>query len=217
VNQNVSTLVAPAKVPVSGRVELLLGGQTQTGSSPLEYWFKDLQITILPYLNGAYLQLKGDYNYSSSGNDIKQTLSEDIQISDSPKRYFKGALLRSDGLSLATTTWRRYGVSESLRFAQLMERVMYNHLYRIIQKMEGTWRGLVYRPADDDTVIIPNGFLNSYSFVDGDFPTKRFMLTSFEKDYHTGQWRGVFVETLADQNADGFVLPNAYKFSYIFQ
>ena len=216
-NNNISSVVPPAKTPISGTIEILFSVNIQGGTDPEEYWYKDLQVTILPYLNGSYLQLKGDYNYSTSGNDIKQTLSEDVQISDSPKRYFKGALLRSDGLSLATPTWKRSGKEESYRFAQLMERVMYNHLYRIVQKIEGSFRGLVYRPADDDSVIIPNGFLGSYMFPDGDFPTKRFMLTSFEKDYGTGQWRGVFVETLEDQNADGFVLPNDYKFSYIFQ
>jgi hypothetical protein len=216
-NMNISSVVPAAKTPVSGTIEILLAVNIQGGNDPVEYWFKGLQVTILPYLNGTYRQLKGDYNYSASTNDIKQTVSEDIQISDSPKRYFNGALLKPDGLSLTTTTWRRVGKDENFRFTQLMERVMYNHLYRQLMKMEGSFRGLVYRPKDDDSVIIPNGYLGGYVFPDGDFPTKRFMLTSFEKDIGTGQWRGVFVETLEDQNADGFLLPDDYKFSYIFQ
>jgi len=216
-NNNISAVVPPAKAPISGTVEILLAVNLQGGNDPQEYWFKNLQVTILPYLNGTYRQLKGDYNFSGSNNDIKQTLSEDIQISDSPKRYFKGALLRADGLSLTTTTWTRTGKGESFRFTQLMERVMYNHLYRIVQKIEGTFRGLVYRPEDDISVIRPNGYLCRYKFSDHEEPTKEFMLTSFEKDYGTGQWRGVFIETLADQNADGFVIPDNYKFSYIFQ
>jgi hypothetical protein len=215
-NQNISFANPAAKLPISGRLELLLILDPDAAGAG-EYWFKDLSVTILPYLQGSYLQLKGDYNYSASNNTIKQTLSEDVFISDSPKRYFKGALLRSDGLSLTTTTWSRKDQAESFRFTQLMERIMYNHLSRMLVKIEGSFRGLVYRPADDDTVIIPNGYLGSYMFPDGEFPTKRFMLTSFEKDYATGQWRGVFVETLADRNADGFILPDTYKFSYIFQ
>lgn len=204
------------KVPVSGQVELLIAAWG-LGQPLTEYWYKNVEITILPYLQGAYRQLKGDYNFSGSNNDIKQTLSEDVEISDSPKRYFKGALLKPDGLSLTTTTWRRFGRDENLRFTQLMERVMFNHLYRIIQKLEGTWRGLVYRPEDDISVIRPNGYLCRYLFTDHDVPTKEFMLTSFEKNYGTGQWRGVFLETLADQNADGFINPDNYKFNYIFQ
>jgi len=215
-NENISFVNPAAKLPVSGTLELLLIIDP-AASGAQEVWFKDITVTVLPYLQGSYRQLKGDYNYSSSNNNIKQTLSEDVEISDSPKRYFKGALLRPDGLSLATPTWKRVGTAESYRFAQLMERIMFNHIYRMNQKIEGTFRGLMYRPADDDTVIIVNGYLGSYAFADHDVPTKRFMLCSFEKNYATGQWRGLFVETLADQNADGFILPDNYKFSYIFQ
>lgn len=205
----------PAITPVSGRVRILL---VNSSSYNDEMWYKGLSVTITPYLQGSYKALKGDYNYSASTNNIKQTEADDVEISDSPKRYFKGALLRANG-DLCTPTWGRGGLPmpESYRFTQLMERIMYNHLYRMCEKIEGTWRGLVYVPADDNTVIRPNGFLNSYMFEDSDTPTKRFMLTSFEKSYGPGTWRGVFVETLKDNNDTGFILPDDFKFSYIFQ
>jgi len=206
--------VYPLIAPVSGTVKILL--TTSNGPANDEQWYKNLQVTIVPYLQGSYKALKGDYNFSGSNNAIKQTESDDVEISDSPKRYFKGALLLANG-DLCRPTWERAGITESFRFAQLMERIMYNHLFRMNQKLEGTWRGLVYLPKDNLYVIRMNGYLGSYSFIEGDEPTKRYMLTSYEKDYATGQWRGVFVETLADQNADGFILPDQYKFSYLFQ
>lgn len=212
-NQTATTTTPYAKAPVSGRIEILFPHTSNGGV--LETWVKDLSVTIVPYLQGSYQQLKGDYNYSSSNAAIKQTESDDIEISDSPKRYFKGSLLRANG-DLCTPTWARAGVTESYRFTQLMERIMYNHLRRMNQKIEGTFKGLVYIPADDPTVIKPNGFLNSYIFSQGKESTKRFMCTSFEKDYATGQWRGVFVEILNDQNDAGFISPDQYQFSYIF-
>lgn len=217
-NNNISDAVPAAKMPVNGTLQLLLAAETISGTDPLEYWYKELSITILPYLNGTYQQLKGDYNYSANNSNIKQTEADDVEISDSPKRYFKGALLRANG-DLCTPTWGRGGMAmpESFRFTQLMERIMYNHLARMVQKVEGTFRGLIYVPADDPTVLRPNGFLNSYTLSDGDIPTKRFMLTSFEKDYGTGQSRNVYIETLNDVNDSGFSLPDAYQFSYIFQ
>lgn len=215
-NNNITPSIPAAKLPVSGTLQLLLAGENLSGTDPLEFWFKDLQITILPYLQGSYIQLKGDYNYSASNSAIKQTEADDVEISDSPKRYFKGALLRANG-DLCTPTWARAGMNESFRFTQLMARIMYNHLSRMIQKIEGTFKGLVYIPADDNTRVKPNGFLNSCQFTEADDPTKRFMCTSFEKDYGTGQWRGVFVETLQDQNDMGFSLPNTFQFSYLFQ
>lgn len=203
----------PAIAPISGKIIMYLVNYSDFND---EIWYKNLSVEMTPFLQGSYTALKGDYNYSSSNSNIKKTESDDVEISDSPKRYFKGALLKQNS-DLLPPTWHRGGVTESFRFTQLMERVMFAHLCRIVQKVEGTFRGLVYVPVQDPSVIRPNGFLNSYSFSDGDVPTKRFMLTSFEKVYGTGQWRAVFVETLADQNDTGFPLPDAYKFSYIFQ
>ena len=203
----------PAISTVSGRVRVyLLNASTYND----ELWIKNISVEITPFLQGSFTALKGDYNYSSGNNNIKQTQSDDVEISDSPKRYFKGALLRPNG-DLCLPAWARMGVSESFRFTQLMERAMFNHLCRMVQKIEGTFKGLVYVPVDDPTIVRPNGFLNRYKFSDSDVPTKEFILTSFEKNYGTGESRGVFVETVNDVNADPFISPDTYQFSYIFQ
>lgn len=212
-NQNATTAAPYAKAPVPGRVEILFPHVAL--NSVLETWIKDIQITILPYLNGSYLQLKGDYNYSSSDLNIKQTESDDVEISDSPKRYFKGALLKANG-DLCSPQWNRTGHVDNLRFTQLMEYIMYDNLYRKIRKIEGTWAGLIYLPEDDNTQLRMNGFLGSYVLTDFTEPTKRFMMTSFQKDYTTGLCKNVYVETLKDQN-DLFAIPDQFKFSYIFQ
>lgn len=201
--------------PVSGTCHLYL--LTSVSSPTNEAWFKNISVEIFSFLQGSYTQLKGDFNFSSSDNNIKQTLSEDVQISDSPKRYFKGALLNQDGVSLSPPNWHRRGVIETMRFTQAMERIMFNHIYRMLQKVEGHFRGLVYLDNEDFTSVRPNGFLNSYYFTDSPNPDKRYILTSFEKDYVTGIWRGVFVEVLKDINDDGWANPDNYVFQYVFQ
>jgi hypothetical protein len=201
----------PATTPVSGRVRIYLSNASTYND---ELWIKNLTVDITPFLQGSYTALKGDYNYSASNNTIKKTESDDVEISDSPKRYFKGALLRANG-DLCLPQWSRFGVIESYRFTQLMERIMYINLSRINQKIEGTFRGLIYCP--DPATEIPAGMINSYYFTDHERPTKRFMMTSYEKQIFTGQARCVFVETLADVNDDGFAAPDVYQFSYIFQ
>lgn len=213
-NNSVNQNQGFAKAPVSGQVEILF---LWFGEAVLtEAWFKDISVTILPYLQGSYQQVKGDYNFSGSNNNIKQTEADDVEISDSPKRYFKGALLKANS-DLLSISWNRYGVIESLRFTQLMERIMFTHLCRIVHKIEGTWKGLIYRPDNDISHDRPNGYLNGWLFADSMTPTKKYMLTSFEKNMGQGQWRGVFVETLNDQNDPGFASPDNYTFSYIFQ
>ena|GEM_PF-3348473 len=209
-----------AFAPVSGEVEVLFSFDNDswagTGGGVTELWFKNIQIGLLPFLQGSYQQLKGDYNYSTSANNIKQTQSEDVQISDSPKRYFKGALVDSDG-ELIQPNWHRIGFTESYRFTQIMEYLIYTNTNRIMEKIEGTFRGLTYRTADLE--VKQYGYLNSYFFPDHPMPTKKFMLTSFDDDYGTGYGRRVFVEVLQDQNDPGFDVPDAgnYLFQYLFQ
>jgi len=211
VNQTVSNATLNSiKAPVNGSIEILLQFNNNVGGT--EYWFKNLSIEIVPFLQGAYTSLKGDYNFSQNSSTIKQTMSEDVQISDSPKRYFKGALVQSDG-ELVAPIWHRKGVLETFRFQQGMERIVYNNVYRQLQKIEGTFRGLTWLP--DLTTIKQAGFINTYHFTQHPVPTKEFLLTSFEKNYASGEGRHVFVEILEDENADPFVSPDTYVFDYI--
>lgn len=226
VNQSPTTFV---KTPVSGDIEILFLGWYGTASDPLEFWYKNVQITIIPFLLGSYQQLKSDYNYSSSNSNIKQNDKEDVQISDSPKRYFKGAILQNDGQTLMPADWHRrgfqgleigyYGGSfqSGLRFTQAMERIMFNMLDRMIYKVEGDFKGLTYRDASNFGSLRPAGYLTSYFFADSDFPTKRFILTSFDLNVYLAEGRRVFVEIQNDANDSGFDPPENYKFDYIFQ
>lgn len=210
------------KIP-SGTMVVYLFDYAKDSSTNQETHFKNLALNINVYLNGSYTQVAGDYNYSASDENIKQTLAEDVQISDSPKRYFKGALIQSTG-DLMTPSWARRGHPNELnidgnpfRFTGAMERIMWNLLGRMVYKIEGNFKGLVYVDNADFTVNNPAGFLNKYFFIDSDFPTKAFILTSYENDIGAGKGRRVYVEVLKDANDNGWNPPNNYKFAYIFQ
>lgn len=205
---------ASVKAPVSGDIEIILTYESIIGAT--EVWFKNISLTIIPFLQGSYTALKGDFNYASSNNNVKLTDEQDVQISDSPKRYFKGALLQIDGKSLMPPTWLRNGISGSTkRFTQLMEELIYNAFYRQPNKIEGTMRGLTW--VDETLTVRGAGLINSYFFRDHPEPTKKFMLTSFEIDYSTGFGRRVFVEILKDVNDTAQVEPDNYIFQYLFQ
>jgi hypothetical protein len=207
---------APAKAPVSGVVQVYIWGKNYADTN--ELWFKDFSVTVIPYLQGSYSVIKGDYNLAISNNNIKQAFSAAVEISDSPKRYFKGALLQNDGKSLMPTTWVRQDSpgDKPARFAALMAKLRYNQLYRQNEKIEGTFRGLTY--IDPSNIGQPRhaGFLNNYLFVNHPVPSKKFMLTSYEIDYAKGSGRRVFVECLKDFNDTGWVEPNQTPFQYLF-
>ena len=204
----------PDKVPVNGMIQILV--LNDFGDVGNEFWFKNLTVNILPYLLGSFQELSGDYNFGQTSNNVKQTDSQDVQISDSPKRYFKGALLQPSGVALIPPTWSRRGTNESFRFTQAMLRIIYNNEFKMRQKIEGTMRGMVYQDKVNPILYHPNGFLNSWFFVDGLVPSKKFILTSFEKDFGTATFRGVFVEVLSDQNENGWQVEDFTDFQYVF-
>lgn len=217
-SMEVNTAVLPgvpyAQAPVSGKVRIAF----VTGNGPgTEFWYKGIAVKILPYLNGGYLQLQGDYNYAESSANILQTKLETVDISDSPKRYFQGALLsNASGDVLLSSSWYRAGFTETLRFCQLMAYLIYTNLYRMVQKIEGTVKGLNYPDQNLLATKHPAGMRNIYNFTDTTTPTKKYMLCSFDKDINSGQWRGVFVETASDDNDPGLAVPDDYEFSYLF-
>lgn len=217
---NQSNLNLPyTPIPVSGSVEILfLCFQTRIGLGN-EVWIKGIQVNILPYLQGSYKQLSGDFNFSSSNQDIKQTDEQTVEISDSPKRYFKGAILQTDGQSLMPPSWQAVGqdLTKVFRFTQLMELMIYNAIYRQFQKIEGTFRGTTW--MDATYTVREVGFINSYFFSNHPVPTKKFMLTSYEIDCGTGYGRRVFVEILKDSNDTAQVDPSdpANNSTFIFQ
>lgn len=195
-------------VPVSGKISFAFTNAQNDGQ---EYNFKGLQITLTPLINGAYSDIiAGDYNLTRSNANVKPAIDDTIVISDSPKRWFTGALLKvvpaPADFAITTPTWRISNVntdSTQYRFTALMEKVMYQLKRNFQQKIEGTFKGYT------TTQYVTTGYLNLYIFIDEE-TDRKYMLTSYEFDLGTGQWRGVFVEAPAT-----WVAPDFYEFNLI--
>lgn len=221
INQIQNATFPLAKAPVSGTLSIyFVCIQDQLGGC-VESWIKNINVAILPYLQGTYKEIKGDYNFSSHLNtvEIKQTISEDISISDSPKRYFKGALLDASS-NILLPNWHRKFMIEINRFTQFMERIYWNQVNRVLQKIEGTFKGFIWRDASFNE--LQAGLGNAYFFADSEDPFSRYMLTSFERNYATGKGRHVFVECAQGEVTDPFIDPfdpalGIYKFQYLFK
>lgn len=195
------------QIPVSGKVEVEFLNNDNF-STYHEYNFKSLQIEISPNINGAF-SATGDYNFISQNKNIKQSIADTIEISDSPKRWFKGALLKKApapaDYAICQPDWVRSDIVLDMhsRFTREMEHHIWFHNYKSCQKIEGTFRGYLTRE------YIMTGYLNLYIFTDED-QQKYYMLTSFEMDMAKGTWRGVFLECPDAQN------PDNYTFDLIF-
>lgn len=200
--------------PVSGDIEILFLNIPGQLPSVTEYWFKNIKVAIVPFINGSFRPLNGDFNFMSSNSTINQTDSDTREISDAYRRYLKGALLQSDGKSLMTITWKGLPTDPPTRFTKLMDKLRWNILNPVREKIEGQVRGLTY--VDSTTFeVFHSGFSNSYFFTDGSNitdPTRKFILTSFDSDFGTGQSRMVFIEVQHDVNDTVWNDPDTYVY-----
>jgi hypothetical protein len=199
-----------ATVPVNGTIFVWFGGGDV--NDPNESHFKDLQITYTPYINGSYRRVLGDFNSLTQTNNYKNKIEEEIFVSDSPKRILSGAIYESDGLTLATPTWYRYGVTEAKRYTQLVAEALFNLNWRRFRKISGSFRGFDYQATSG--IIKPFGLMTKFEFVEL-ADERQYLCINPRMNLKTGQWTGTHIEIFKDGLGDG-QQENVHEFNYIF-
>lgn len=201
------TIEPEVKIPVSGKVQIVLHDWTLFSPTLNKTWWKNLQVEYKPYIENSFRPVKSDFNFYEQGLKINKKTEDTVYLSDSPKRLIKGALFVNN--LLATPEWFRLGITESLRFTQQMALLKYNFTFKQFRKIEGTLKGLSLNSN------IPSGFLPQYSLTDiPNQDTLRYILTSItECNYLTGHWRGVLVEV----QLNGPTTYDLQDFSYLFE
>lgn len=201
---SVSWSAPPA--PVTGKLYLWLNQFNQDNSSndDKEIWFNNLQFEYLAYINGSYSQFStGQYHISEQTTGSAKREKE-VFISDSPKRLFKGALLKYNGSKFVLTEGFYNaavfptGVPSSdyiHPFGEIQNQDVWNQYNRLFWAVEGTIDGL-----DTDTTFesLPNlpDLHHFYYLRDSSNVTnnKKFMLLHYEQDHDGCEWSCYFVE-----------------------
>lgn len=209
------TLESPP-VPVDGMAYLQLLN-VMDDSLPNMAFFKNVSIEYLPYITGGYIQVKGDYWLRSQNKVFPDVAVEEVLISDSPKKAFKGSLLTSAG-ELTTPTWYRYGLSESRHFKELLNIARFNHSYRRMYAVEGSFNGLNYSPENDPLNKKPIGFHKRYRMTDMIEPRDFVLVPPLKMDIVKGWITANMVEVRkdADGDSDGTQVGDSDEFKYIF-
>jgi len=90
-----------AEIPVSGEVRILLY-RSQYGTTRDTY-FSNVRFEYIPWVNGSYLRYDGQEHKIEQSGDYKASRDEQVFISDSPSRVYKGALQKVTGTSAIYT------------------------------------------------------------------------------------------------------------------
>lgn len=189
----------PDAFPEDGTLYILF---IHTGNSGDDHIYRNFSFTYLPFLAGGYRQVTGDYWFTSQNNTLKDTVEDEVYLSDSQKRVLKGSLYRSDLTTLTTPTWHRDNIEEERHFKELGNLARYNHHYRRMWKTKGMFSGLKWQPSDDTQLFEPLSFHRHFFFPDkAILGGKYFMLVPpLTINHDSGIFDGTFIEAM-DSNA----------------
>jgi hypothetical protein len=198
-------------IPVTGTLYIVFAGQRSSNTSLLQY-FSDFTFSYLPFVAGGYRQVEGDYNLIGQSATFKQKTTQEIFLSDSIHGVLRGAMYRFsnvDGWVLTTPGWYRYGVTESRRFGEIQALKRFWHTYRAMQKIEGTFSGLIFFGVTE----LPIGLLQLF---DPEFmgQAKKYMLTSIDENHKSAEWKGTLIEVGTED--DAAITIDTNTFNYIF-
>jgi hypothetical protein len=91
-----------AEIPVSGEIRILLYRSSLYGNTRDTY-FSNVRFEYIPWVNGSYRQYTGQQHQVEQSGDYKASREENVYISDSPARVYKGALQKVTGTSVIYT------------------------------------------------------------------------------------------------------------------
>jgi hypothetical protein len=223
--QTVSVDTKP--LPVDGEVRVLLLNSSIHGTD-METHFSNMVFTYHPYINGAYSVYRGQYNKVSQELNTRQVRDEEVFISDSPKKLFKGAMFKLEGSDYVLCE-RFYaanvfpdGVPDDgfyHPYGYLQAFSVWNQYNRAMVKLEGKIDGLQTQLTDGG---LPGGPDLPFKFfmmditpytTDGVEFFKYFMCLHFEQDFNLCEWDGFFYEVY--DTARGKVYDDDFEFKYI--
>lgn len=202
-------------IPVDGTLYIQITAVMDDGL-PNRAIYRNFQIEYLPFVAGGYIQVKGDYWIRSQNKNYPDVGSDEVQISDSPKKLFKGALLFNNGLT--PPNWYRYGIAENRHFKELLNIARFNHSYRRMYAIEGSFNGLTYSTENNQLVKAPVGFFKRYRMVDMTDPRDFVLVPPLKMDTMKGWITANLVEVRreATGDADGTQMGDSAEFKYLF-
>lgn len=204
-------------IPFSGNMYIVFACESNSFDADTNQYWKDFSFEYLPYLAGGFIPVKGDYWERSQNKVYPDTAEEEVKISDSPKKVLKGALLLSDG-SLTQTVWYRYPRHESRHFKELLNIARFNHSYRRMYALDGSFNGLNCAAENDQLHKFPIRFDKTYRLVDLADPREFVLVPPLKMDLVKGWITASLVEVrrVADGSVDGDQFGDDSSFKYLF-
>lgn len=197
--------------PGDGNIYLFLGSGGVDGGGAAHH--KDISINVTLYVKGSRLDVEGDYWTTSQNLTIKDTIDEEIFISDAPKRILPGALWNEAGTALTDPDWYRLGETENLHFKELVNLARYRHQFHRNKRIEGEFKGVMCMPSSNPTIQLPLSFHRGFQVEN--ISASLVLVPPLQINYIEGIWRGTLIESFA--SGDAAETGDTHTFNYEFK
>jgi hypothetical protein len=206
-----SVSVESEPMPESGTLYVwLFTGNRDSASTfdNVKMCYSNLNVNYIPLINGAYQTFRALRNTVTNPLSYKTKRENQVELTNSPKRHFKGALMyKSGSLYYLADLWMDnditgLGIETFGRWRVYDE---YNQYRTDIFCIDGTVQGLTGLPDLSKRYLLRD--ISPFT------QNKWFKLLHFEIDYDLCEWRGYFAEIY--DNTKGLDWDDDYQFKWI--
>lgn len=222
--RNVATPDVVSGLPKDGNLYIMIHWENVSDLSGIFLNLQNIQFSYEPFIDGTYKKFSGQYHKVSQSDYNNEKLDEEIYISDSPRRIFKGAVFKEAVSGYAHVgrmfNWAVFpgGVpsddylhtfSWTRAFSTWNQRKLLNRVFSgTVNKIESSSLDGLGR-CDIPTIF------HTYNLTDIDEHTtdKKFVCLGFDIDLFLCEWRPTLVEVI--DTARGKTYNDTHEFKYI--
>lgn len=210
-----SLTVDSLNIPVTGKLYIQLRNPN-FNSEASDIYFNGLQLEYRAYINDGYLPIKEQYHKITGvvNNNVKR--ENEVFIGDSPRKIFKGALLKYNGFTEDYDLVERFYKAniytdndppdEALKtFGEWQAWWIWNQYRLCNREFDFTAQGLDTNTLKDS---VPNPISPVHTFfltdVTDDTNGRYFMLLHHEAGMHIGEWNGFLSEVYKEDEGKDY-------------
>lgn len=213
-------------VPVSGKLYFWLNqfNQSNVSGDDKDIHYSNLQFTYYPLINGSYRKFTGQYHKVTQAADFTPVVDEEVFISDSPCRLYKGSLFRKvgDEFVLAGNFYPASVFHDNPPsnefyhpFGYIQVFAVMNQVRQVKRLFRGSMQGLDAASVDPLGKCNMPDTMHAFQLNDQSPHTKDrdFMLLSFDMNTKWSGWTGTLKEIY--HRVNGKVYSDQYEFKYL--
>ena len=197
-----------APLPVGGYIRFLIYMNPEWGDTDDTY-ISGIRFDYIPLINGSYRKYTGQQHIVQQGTKTINVREEEVFVSDSPARLYKGALLIFDTPNYVlaglfyNSAQEPDGVVNAKKYGEIQAFDVWNQYNRNMKVFDGTIDHTEPYPALGTRYFLTDASENTFG--------RMFLLLHYEIDTHLCEWVA-FLKEVSNENINKTYTGNTFKY-----